>query len=335
MGGRGPRPNSSPQRPAPRSSSRAGTGRPTVPGCHRRRHRCARGSGPPCRHPAHPRHRLLAVVGHGDPRRARPALARRPHPREALAHRSPGARRSPARRSRQRPIDHLHELRPHIDLGRSWSNERWDATVPSAQRSTRAGSSGVWHPEISTVTPSPGTSARTCCTCASTPACSHAPPPWPPTAENSGSGPRARWPASPREATLHQSHVDPTGLEPAPDDLGVHRSPARRRSRRVVRGPGRGDPARATCSTPTSGPVERHLRPHQPYADWLTAYGDETFAASSAAAERIADAAARAASPATRREMATRTTIHGAGAGVLRRAPETRVRCPGGLAHET
>ncbi|MGL1344702.1 hypothetical protein ACSTKE_00345, partial [Vibrio parahaemolyticus] len=43
--------------------------------------------------------------------------------------------------------------------------------------------------------------------------------------------------------------------------------------------------------------------PDHAYADWLTAYGDEVFAASSAEASRIADAAARSASPAVRTAM--------------------------------
>jgi hydroxymethylpyrimidine/phosphomethylpyrimidine kinase len=43
--------------------------------------------------------------------------------------------------------------------------------------------------------------------------------------------------------------------------------------------------------------------PDHAYADWLTAYGDEVFAASSTEASRIADAAARAASPTVRSLM--------------------------------
>ncbi|MDF2991386.1 MAG: hydroxymethylpyrimidine/phosphomethylpyrimidine kinase, partial [Microbacterium sp.] len=44
--------------------------------------------------------------------------------------------------------------------------------------------------------------------------------------------------------------------------------------------------------------------PDHPYADWLTAYGDEAFAASSATAAGITDVAAHTASAADRAAMA-------------------------------
>ncbi len=107
------------------------------------------------------------------------------------------------------------------------------------------------------------------------------------------------------EATLHQSHVDPTGLEPAPTTWAytdhLHAAAAGGSYAVLVA-------AILPCYvlyTDIGARWRGTFGPTHPYADWLTAYGDETFAASSAEAERIADAAARAASPATRREMAT------------------------------
>jgi len=203
------------------------------------------------------------------------------------------------------PIDHLHELRPHIDLGRSWSSERWDATASIRAEVDACGfvrglASGdldrdafAWYlgQDLLYLREYARVLARAAALA--------------PTAEEQRFWAAGSVACLAEEATLHQSHVDPTALESAPTTWAyadhLHAAAAGGSYAVLVA-------AILPCYvlyTDIGARWRGTFGPTHPYADWLTAYGDETFAASSAAAERIADAAARTASPATRREMAT------------------------------
>jgi len=202
------------------------------------------------------------------------------------------------------PIDHLHELRPHIDLGRSWSAERWDATA-----STRADvddcafvrglASGdldrdafTWYlgQDLLYLREYARVLARAAALA--------------PTVDEQRFWATASVSCLEEEAALHQSHVDPAGLEPAASTLDytdhLHAASAAGSYAVLVA-------AILPCFvlyTDIGVRWRGTFSPEHPYADWLTAYGDETFAASSAEATRIVDAAARSTSGNTRSAMA-------------------------------
>ncbi|MDR6689307.1 hydroxymethylpyrimidine/phosphomethylpyrimidine kinase [Microbacterium sp. 1154] len=202
------------------------------------------------------------------------------------------------------PIDHLHELRPHIDLGGSWSRERWDATASiradvDACGFVRGLASGTldreafaWYlgQDLQYLREYARVLARAAALA--------------PTVEEQRFWATASVSCLVEEAALHQSHVDPAGLESAPATRAytdhLHAAAAAGSYAVLVA-------AILPCFvlyTDIGVRWRGTFDADHPYADWLTAYGDETFAASSAEAARIADAAARAASPPLRREMA-------------------------------
>lgn len=201
------------------------------------------------------------------------------------------------------PIDHLHELRPHIDLGGSWSRERWDATASiradvDACGFVRGLASGAldrdafaWYlgQDLLYLREYARVLARAAALA--------------PVVEEQRFWAAASVSCLVEEAALHQSHVDPAGLESAPATRAytdhLHATAASGSYAVLVA-------AILPCFvlyTDIGVRWRGTFAPDHPYADWLTAYGDETFAASSAEAASIADAAARAASPPLRREM--------------------------------
>ncbi len=202
------------------------------------------------------------------------------------------------------PIDHLHELRPHIDLGRSWSAERWDAaTAVRAQVDACAFVRGLasgdldrdafhWYlgQDLLYLREYARVLARAAALA--------------PSADEQRFWAAASVSCLAEEAALHQSHVDPMGLEPAASTLAytdhLHASSTAGSYAVLVA-------AILPCFvlyTDIGARWRGTFAADHPYADWLTAYGDETFAASSAAATRIVDAAARAASASVRTVMA-------------------------------
>jgi len=204
------------------------------------------------------------------------------------------------------PIDHLHELRPHIDVtrGRSWSAERWDATAPiranvDACAFVRGLASGdldreafTWYlgQDLLYLREYARVLARAAALA--------------PTVDEQRFWAAASLSCLEEEAALHQSHVDPADLLPAASTLDYT------------------DHLHAASSTGSYAVLVAAILPcfvlytdigvrwrgtftaEHPYADWLTAYGDETFAASSAEAARIVDGAAQTASDTTRAAMA-------------------------------
>ncbi len=230
-----------------------------MPGCHRRRHRCARGSGRRVDTPhthgtgCSLSSAMATLAAHGLPwpdalTRAKRWLTGALEHAEAL-HVGRG----------NGPIDHLHELRPHIDLGRSWSNARWDATASIRAEVDECGfvrglASGdldrdafAWYlgQDLLYLREYARVLARAAALA--------------PTAEEQRFWAAGSVACLAEEATLHQSHVDPTGLEPAPTTWAYTDHLHAARSRRVVRGPGRGDPAVLRALHRHRGPLERHL----------------------------------------------------------------------------
>lgn len=202
------------------------------------------------------------------------------------------------------PIDHLHELRPHIDLGRSWSAERWDATASvradvDACAFVRGLASGdldrdAFHWYLGQDLLYLREYARVLARAAALA----------PTVDEQRFWAAASVSCLEEEAALHQSHVDPAGLEPAASTLDytdhLHAASARGSYAVLVA-------AILPCFvlyTDIGARWRGTFEPEHPYADWLTAYGDQAFAASSAEAARIVDAAARAASVTVRQAMA-------------------------------
>ena len=202
------------------------------------------------------------------------------------------------------PIDHLHELRPHIDLGRSWSAERWDATTPTrAEVDACAFVAGLasgdldrdafrWYlgQDLLYLREYARVLARAAALA--------------PDVDEQRFWAAASVSCLAEEAALHQSHVDPARLEPAASTLDytdhLHAASTAGSYAVLVA-------AILPCFvlyTDIGARWRGTFAPDHPYADWLTAYGDETFAASSAEAAGIVDAAARTASASTRAAMA-------------------------------
>ncbi|MCJ1708305.1 bifunctional hydroxymethylpyrimidine kinase/phosphomethylpyrimidine kinase [Microbacterium sp. VKM Ac-2923] len=206
------------------------------------------------------------------------------------------------------PIDHLHELRPHIELGRSWSAAHWDAAAPTradvdACAFVRGLASGDldrdafdWYlgQDLLYLREYARVLARAAALA--------------PTVDEQRFWAAASVSCLEEEAALHQSHVDPAGLAPASSTLAYT------------------DHLHAASTTGSYAVLLAAILPcfvlytdigarwrgtfaaDHPYADWLTAYGDEAFAASSAEASKIVDAAAVTASPTTRAAMAAAYT---------------------------
>ncbi|MDF2667517.1 MAG: hydroxymethylpyrimidine/phosphomethylpyrimidine kinase [Microbacterium sp.] len=202
------------------------------------------------------------------------------------------------------PIDHLHELRPHIDLGRSWSSERWDATASTradvdACAFVRGLASGnldrtafTWYlgQDLLYLREYARVLARAAALA--------------PSVDEQRFWAAASVSCLEEEAALHQSHVDPAGLEPAASTRNytdhLHAASASGSYPVLVA-------AILPCFvlyTDIGVRWRGTFDTDHPYADWLTAYGDEQFAVSSATAARITDAAAHAASPTVRAAMA-------------------------------
>ncbi|MDQ1124271.1 bifunctional hydroxymethylpyrimidine kinase/phosphomethylpyrimidine kinase [Microbacterium trichothecenolyticum] len=207
------------------------------------------------------------------------------------------------------PIDHLHELRPHVrlvhrQLDRSWSTERWDATASTradvdACAFVRGLASGDldrdafdWYlgQDLLYLREYARVLARAAALA--------------PTVEEQRFWAAASVSCLVEEAALHQSHVDPTGLEPAASTLAytdhLHAASTAGSYAVLVA-------AILPCFvlyTDIGARWRGTFAPEHPYADWLTAYGDEAFAASSAEAASIVDAAAQTASARTRSAMA-------------------------------
>lgn len=202
------------------------------------------------------------------------------------------------------PIDRLHELRPHIDLGRSWSAQRWDATASTradvdACAFVRGLASGdldrdafTWYlgQDLLYLREYARVLARAAALA--------------PTVDEQRFWAAASVSCLEEEAALHQSHVDPSGLEPAASTLDytehLHAASAAGSYAVLVA-------AILPCFvlyTDIGVRWRGTFEADHPYADWLTAYGDERFEASSATAARITDAAARAATPDVRAAMA-------------------------------
>lgn len=202
------------------------------------------------------------------------------------------------------PIDHFHELRPFLDLGGSWTAERWAATA--AVRAdidrcefVRGLASGdldreafAWYlaQDLLYLREYARVLARAAALA--------------PTAEEQRFWAAASVSCLAEEAALHESHVDATGLAPAPATTAytdhLHAVSATGAYAILVA-------AVLPCFTLYTDIGARWrgtFTAAHPYADWLTAYGDEAFAASSAEATRIVDATARAASPSVRAAMA-------------------------------
>lgn len=202
------------------------------------------------------------------------------------------------------PIDHFHEVRPFLDLDASWTAERWAATAAVRDdvdrcEFVRGLASGdldrgafAWYlaQDLLYLREYARVLARAAALA--------------PTTEEQRFWAAASVSCLAEEAALHESHVDATGLAPAPDTVAytdhLHAVSAAGSYAVLVA-------AVLPCftlSTDIGARWRGTFDPDHPYADWLTAYGDEAFAASSAEGSRIADAAARVASPAVRAAMA-------------------------------
>ncbi len=202
------------------------------------------------------------------------------------------------------PIDHQHELRPHIDLGGSWSTEQWDAVAViradvDACQFVRGLASGnldrdafAWYlgQDLLYLREYARVLARAAALA--------------PTVDEQRFWAAASVSCLAEEAALHRSHVDSAGLEPATSTRAytdhLHATSATGSYAVLVA-------AILPCFvlyTDIGARWRGTFAPTHPYADWLTAYGDETFAASSAEAAGITDAAARSASATLRHEMA-------------------------------
>lgn len=207
------------------------------------------------------------------------------------------------------PIDHLHELRPHIELGpehpgTSWSTDQWDATAEvradvDACAFVRGLASGDldrdafdWYlgQDLLYLREYARVLARAAALA--------------PTVDEQRFWAAASVSCLEEEAALHQTHVDPTGLESAASTLDytdhLHAASTVGSYAVLVA-------AILPCFvlyTDIGARWRGTFAADHPYADWLTAYGDEAFAASSAQASSIVDAAARAASDTRRSAMA-------------------------------
>ncbi|WP_367732369.1 bifunctional hydroxymethylpyrimidine kinase/phosphomethylpyrimidine kinase [Microbacterium sp. LMI1-1-1.1] len=202
------------------------------------------------------------------------------------------------------PIDHLHELRPHLDTGRPWSAEVWaDAAAVRAEVDACAfvrdlGSGGLdraafgWYLEQDLLYLRHY--ARVLSRAAALA----------PTPAEQRFWATASVQCLVEEAALHQSHVTADGLSPAPATVAytdhLHAVSACGSYPALVA-------AVLPCFVLYADVGARWrgtFGPDHPYADWLTAYGDEGFAASADEAARIVDAAARAVAPSDRAAMA-------------------------------
>ncbi len=203
------------------------------------------------------------------------------------------------------PIDHLHELRPHIDLTPSWSAARWDAAAPTraqvdACAFVRGLASGTlpraaftWYlgQDLLYLREYARVLARAAALA--------------PTVAEQRFWAAASVSCLAEEAALHESHVDPTGLTPAASTLDY--------TAHLLAASAAGSYAVLVAAilpcfvlyTDIGARLRGTFDADHAYADWLTAYADEAFAASSREASTIADAAARAASPAEHAAMAT------------------------------
>jgi hydroxymethylpyrimidine kinase/phosphomethylpyrimidine kinase len=213
------------------------------------------------------------------------------------------------------PIDHLHELRPHItlrpgasnaplDAAASWSIERWDAVAPvraevDACAFVRGLASGDldrdafdWYlgQDLLYLRQYARVLARAAALA--------------PSVDEQRFWAAASVSCLEEEAALHQTHVDPAGLEPASSTLDytdhLHAASTVGSYAVLVA-------AILPCFvlyTDIGARWRGTFAADHPYADWLTAYGDEVFATSSARAQAIVDAAARAASASDRSAMA-------------------------------
>ena len=202
------------------------------------------------------------------------------------------------------PIDHFHELRPHLDLGISWSAAAWADAAPiradvDACAFVRGLASGEldraafeWYlgQDLLYLREYARVLARAAALA--------------PTTDEQRLWAAASASCLAEEARLHESHVDATGLAPAPDTTAytdhLHAVSAAGAYAVLVA-------AVLPCFvlyTDIGARWRGTFDPDHAYADWLTAYGDEVFAASSARASEIADAAARSASPTVRTAMA-------------------------------
>lgn len=201
------------------------------------------------------------------------------------------------------PIDHFHELRPHLDLGPAWSAAAWAEAAPvradvDACPFVRRLASGdldraafTWYlgQDLLYLREYARVLARAAALA--------------PTVDEQRFWAAASVSCLAEEAALHESHVDATGLAPAPATVAytdhLHAVSAAGSYAVLVA-------AVLPCFvlyTDIGARWRGTFGPDHPFADWLTAYGDETFAASSAEASRIVDAAARSASPAVRAAM--------------------------------
>lgn len=202
------------------------------------------------------------------------------------------------------PIDHLHELRPHIDLEVSFSAERWRATADvrtavDACGFVRGLASGsldrdafAWYlgQDLLYLREYSRVLARAAALA--------------PTVDEQRFWATASVSCLDEEAALHQAHVDPRGLSPAASTLAytdhLHTASTTGSYAVLVA-------AILPCFvlyTDIGARWRGTFDADHAYADWLTAYGDEEFAASSARASLLVDAAARRASPAERAAMA-------------------------------
>lgn len=202
------------------------------------------------------------------------------------------------------PIDHLHELRAHIDLGTSWATERWKATAPTRAAVddcafVRGLASGTldrtafaWYLEQDLLYLR--AYARVLARAAALA----------PHVDEQRFWAAASVSCLAEEAALHQTHVRAEGLVPAASTLAYtdHLQAASVAGSYAVL-----VAAILPCFvlyTDIGARWRGTFAPDHAYADWLRAYGDETFAASSAEATRIVDAAARAAPVPVRVQMA-------------------------------
>ncbi|SIS00905.1 bifunctional hydroxymethylpyrimidine kinase/phosphomethylpyrimidine kinase [Microbacterium sp. RURRCA19A] len=202
------------------------------------------------------------------------------------------------------PIDHLHELRPNLDLAPSWSAARWEDTAAvradvddcafvrglASGDLDRAAFTFYLGQDLLYLREYARVLARAAALA--------------PRTEEQRFWAAASVSCLAEEATLHESHVDATDLAPAPATAAytdhMHAVSAGGSYAVLVA-------AVLPCFvlyTDIGARWRGTFTPDHAYADWLTAYGDETFGASSAEASRIADAAARDASLATRAAMA-------------------------------
>ncbi len=255
------------------------------------------------RHPAHARHGMLAVVRDGDARRPRAHLGRRSRARETVAHRRPRARRRTARGARQRPHRPSPRAaaapRPRTGVERRRVGRDRAGARRRRRLRVRAGT-GIRRPRSRRVHLVLGQDllylreyARVLARAAALG----------PTAEEQRFWAAASASCLAEEARLHESHVDATALEPAPDTTAYtdHLHAVSGADRTPCWSP---RSCRASCSTPTSAPAGAVPSP----PTTRTPTGSPPTATRCSPRRpprrpRIADAAARSASPAVRAAM--------------------------------